>query len=110
MTPLKDMARDFLDELGADDQANGNDARGPYEPDAHCQPIKILLRNRRAANRRGHATTKEVGQSSTLAAVQQDQDDEQRTGDSQEHCKNDGENGDHRGERYLWGLGQHLGV
>ena len=110
MTPLKDTASDFLDELGADNQANGHDARGPYEPDAHREPVKILLRNRRAPDRRGHAATKEVGQSPALAAVQQDQDDEQRTGDGQEHCKNDGENGDHRGERYLRGLGQHLGV
>ena len=86
------MTSDCLDELGADDQADGHDARSPHEPDAHGEPVEILLRHRRASDRRGNTPTKEVGQSPALAAVQQDQDDEQRTGDGQKHCKNDGEN------------------
>ncbi len=46
--------------LGADDQADADNARRPDQSDTDGKPVKVLLRHRRSTDRGGHAAAEKI--------------------------------------------------
>jgi crotonobetainyl-CoA:carnitine CoA-transferase CaiB-like acyl-CoA transferase len=59
-------------------QQQSNDRGEPNKRRDQREPVEVALDHRRSGEARGEAATKHVGQAAALAAMQQDQDDEQQ--------------------------------
>src|SRR5947208_11832370 len=67
-----------------EDQSLGNDGGGPYDAGEDRDPVEVLLDHGRAGQRRRDSATEEVRQTTALAPVQEDQQNEHETGDHQD--------------------------
>src|SRR5471030_2653358 len=67
------------------DEPETDNAGAPYQTEGNGEPVEVALGDRRAAHGAGHAAAEHVGEATTLALVQEDQQGQQQPTEHQDH-------------------------